>query len=148
MPELTRVLSEEDLARRGGMPRLDLSTYIDLLDAVRAQNGVGGVLTLGEGESQRTEKRRLSIAAKQQGYTLNWRRSEPGQLRFVLATEGQRAPGSRPRRPPADEQREALGEENAMTAELEAPAETMATVETAPEPAPQPRNGRRRRRQE
>ena len=143
MPELTKILSEEDLARRSGMPRLDLTTYVNLIDRVREQNGVGGIVTLGPGEGQRTEKRRLSLAAKQHGYTLSWRRSEPGQLRFVLAEEGQRVPGSRQRRPPADEQQEVLGEENAMTEELAAPAETTATTEAAS--APSPKNGRRRR---
>ena len=70
MPELTRVLSEEDLARRGGMPRLDLATYVNLIERVRDEQGVGGIVTLGPGEGQRTEKRRLSLAAKQQGYKL------------------------------------------------------------------------------
>jgi len=101
MPELTRILTEEDLARRGAVSRLDLSSYLAMIDAVRSQAGLGGEVTLGEGESQRTEKRRLSTAAKERGLTLTWRSSRPGQLRFVLAEEGQPAPGSRKRREPA-----------------------------------------------
>ena len=98
MPQLAHVLQEEDL--RGGThaSRMDLTPYIGLLETVRSQDGLGGLLTLDDGESQRTEKRRLSIAAKQQGYKLTWRKSSPGELRFVLAQDGQPAPGSRKRR--------------------------------------------------
>jgi hypothetical protein len=98
MPELAKVLTTEDLSRRSAVSRLDLSAYLSLIDAVRRQRGVGGEVTLNEGESQRTEKRRLSLAAKEQGYRLVWRRAPPGQLRFVLAEEGQPVPGGRPRR--------------------------------------------------
>ncbi len=98
MPQLTRVLREEDLQGRGQTSRMDLTPYIGLLEAVRSQEGLGGMLTLEEGENQRAEKRRLSIAAKQQGYKLQWRKSQPGELRFVLADVGQPLPGSRKRR--------------------------------------------------
>ena len=148
MPELTKVLSEEDLARHGGMPRLDLATYVSLIDRVRNEQGVGGIVTLGPGEGQRTEKRRLSLAAKQQGYKLTWRRSDPGQLRFVLAQEGQRAPGGRQRRTPADEQVEQLVADAVMTDDVAAVTEATATAATDAAPAPPARNGRRRRRQE
>ena len=100
MPQLARVLREEDLQGRGQTSRMDLTPYIGLLETVRAQDGLGGMLTLEEGESQRSEKRRLSIAAKQQGYKLQWRKSQPGELRFVLAQDGQPMPGSRKRREP------------------------------------------------
>ena len=96
MPELTRVLSEEDLRARARTNQLDLSAYMALLSTVR-QQGVGGIVTLGEDEQQRTEKRRLSLAAKQQGYKLTWRTADPGQLRFVLAEPGAPTPGSRRR---------------------------------------------------
>ncbi len=98
MPQLARVLKEEDLQSRGNASRMDLTPYIGLLETVRAQAGLGGQLTLDEGESQRTEKRRLSVAARQQGYKLQWRKSGAGELRFVLAQDGQPMPGSRKRR--------------------------------------------------
>ena len=98
MPQLARVLREEDLRGGATTSRMDLTPYIGLLETVRSQDGLGGQLTLDEGESQRTEKRRLSIAAKQQGYKLQWRKSRPGELRFVLAQDGQPMPGSRKRR--------------------------------------------------
>ena len=79
---------------------------VAIIDTVRQQGGIGGMVTLGADEKQRTEKRRLSLAAKEQGYDLTWRRSEPDQLRFVLAAPGQPAPGSRRRRPPAARQDE------------------------------------------
>src|SRR6266508_4804368 len=106
MPELTKVLTTEDLQRHGGIGALDLSPYLAIIAGVREQGGVGGVLTLGEDESQRTEKRRMTLAAKQLGLELTWRSSTPGQLRFVLSEEGQPAPGSRPRRSAADRQLE------------------------------------------
>lgn len=103
MPELMRILTDEDLARRGAVSRLDLSAYLTIIDAVREQGGAGGLIDLLAGESQRTEKRRLSLAAKERGLQLTWRSSQPGQLRFVLAEEGQPAPGSRKRRERASE---------------------------------------------
>ena len=103
MPELTKVLTADDLTRRAPAGQLDLSDYLTIIDTVRQQGGRGGTVTLGADEQQRTEKRRLSLAAKAQGYNLTWRRSEPGQLRFVLAEPGQPAPGSRRRRTPAEQ---------------------------------------------
>jgi hypothetical protein len=97
MPQLARVLSPEDLRRREPGSQLDLIPYLGLLETVRAQEGVGGIITLTEGERQRTEKRRLSLAAKQLGVRLSWRKADPDELRFVLAPEGQPAPGSRTR---------------------------------------------------
>jgi hypothetical protein len=98
MPTLTKILTDEDVQHQNRMQRIDLTPYLATLDAVREQAGVGGILTLSEGESQRTEKRRMSTAAKARGLHLTWRSSQPGQLRFVVAENGQRAPGSRARR--------------------------------------------------
>ena len=143
MPELTSVLTEEDLRRRGATQRQDLTPYMSLLDEIREGNGVGGVVTLSEGEQQRTEKRRLSLAARQRGYSLTWRRAaEPRQLRFVLTEEGQPTPGGRTRRTRAAQQ--STGE---LADELPAVSEPSANGETEPEAAPPPANGRRRRRQ-
>jgi hypothetical protein len=103
MPELTKVLTTEDLASRPRGVNLDLSVYLEMIDTITRDGGVGATVTLGEDERQRTEKRRLSMAAKQQGYRLVWRKAAPGALRFVLAAEGEAAPGGRKRRlpPPA-----------------------------------------------
>ena len=102
MPELARVLTQEDLRRAEPSSRLDLSPYLTIIDEVTS-GGVGGVLTLEEGESQRAEKRRLSTAAKQRGYDLTWRKSQDGELRFVLARPGEARPGGRPRRSQSSE---------------------------------------------
>ncbi len=99
MPELIKVITEDELTRgRGGGGGLDLAAYIGIIDDVREQGGVGGTVRLAEGENQRTEKRRLSVAAKERGYALTWRKSAPGELRFVLAAPGDAAPGGRNRR--------------------------------------------------
>jgi len=98
MPELVKVLTEEDMQRGAATSRMDLSAYLGIIDRIRNEKGVGGDIELGQGESRRTEKRRLSIAAKQSGMKLTWRKSRDGALRFVLAEQGKDAPGSRRRR--------------------------------------------------
>jgi hypothetical protein len=106
MPRLDQVLREEDLQRGRATMRIDLTPYLQLIDSILAQGGVGGVLSLEAGEQQRTQKRRLSLAAKERGYRLVWRTAPPGQLRFVLARPGEPVPGGRQRRtavtPPAE----------------------------------------------
>ena len=97
MPQLTKVITEEELSRRQTSGGLDLSAYMGIIDNIREQGGVGGNLSLSEDENQRTEKRRMSVAAKERGLTLVWRKAPEGQLRFVLAEEGKPAPGSRRR---------------------------------------------------
>ena len=100
MPRLTKVLSNEDLKRSPGTGQLNLEPYLELLSQVREDSGVGGLVELEDGETQRTVKRRLSLAAKAQGSTLVWRRAESGALRFVVVEPGQPVPGGRQRRPP------------------------------------------------
>jgi hypothetical protein len=97
MPQLARVLTQDDLKRAEPGTRLDLTPYLAIIDEVSG-GGVGGLVTLEEDENQRAEKRRLSTAAKQRGYELTWRKAEPGGLRFVLARPGEPRPGGRPRR--------------------------------------------------
>jgi hypothetical protein len=99
MPQLTTVLTAQDLSRPPTIPRQDLTAYRDILAQVRGQAGVGGEVHLREGEQARTEKRRFSVAAKQLGVPLKWRKAGVGTLRFVLAEPGAPFPGSRPRRP-------------------------------------------------
>jgi hypothetical protein len=97
MPTITKVLREEDLRGKTRMGSLDLSAYRELLNNVVAE-GVGATLALGPDEQQRTEKRRLSLAAKELGYHLTWRKPPAGGLRFVLAKPGDPVPGGRKRR--------------------------------------------------
>ena len=98
MPKLTKVLTEADLTAARARPVMDLTPYLNVIGEITKQGGVGGEITLGANESQRTEKRRLSLAAKQLGYKLTWRKSGPGELKFVLSSPGQPAPGGRRRR--------------------------------------------------
>jgi hypothetical protein len=97
MPQIIRVLTAEDLRRAAPGSRMDLTPYRAIIDEA-VQGGVGGELMLEAGESRRTEKRRLSLAAKALGYELTWRRAPPGELRFVLARPGAARPGGRVRR--------------------------------------------------
>ena len=96
MPQLARVLTHEDLRRAAPGSQVDLAPYLSIVDEV-AGGGVGGELTLEEGESQRSAKRRMSLAAKERGYDLTWRKSHGDELRFVLARPGEPRPGGRPR---------------------------------------------------
>ena len=100
MPELARVLAEEDLKRGALGSHVDLAPYLAIVDEV-ASGGVGGLLALEDGESQRAAKRRMSLAAKERGYELTWRKSGTGELRFVLARPGEMRPGGRQRRAPS-----------------------------------------------
>lgn len=99
MPKLTKVLTEAELTSARAPAAMDLTPYLNIVDDIVRQGGVGGELALSPDESQRTEKRRLSLAAKQRGYKLTWRKSPPGKLRFVLSAPGEPAPGGRRRRP-------------------------------------------------
>ncbi len=98
MPQLAKVLTQEDMSRGTTTARMDLSAYVDIIESIRSQDGVGGEVELSDGESQRAEKRRLSLAAKQAGMNLTWRKSRDGTLRFVLSEPGGAVPGGRPRR--------------------------------------------------
>lgn len=98
MPKLAKVLTEADLTSARGQSRMDLTPYMEIIDEVSTQGGVGGELTLNSGESQRTEKRRLSIAAKQRNIKLIWRKPRDGGLRFVLSEPGTSPPDGRRRK--------------------------------------------------
>jgi hypothetical protein len=76
---------------------MDLTPYFSILDEVAQRGGVGGEVALLTDERQRTEKRRLSIAAKQRALKLTWRKSREGVLRFVLSTPGSVPPDGRRR---------------------------------------------------
>jgi hypothetical protein len=98
MPQLMKVLTEADVTAQRARPVMDLAPYLEIIDRIGQQGGVGGEVKLTDSESQRTEKRRLSLAAKQRSYKLTWRKSPRGELRFVLASPGEQAPGGRRRR--------------------------------------------------
>jgi hypothetical protein len=100
LPSLTNVLQQEDLTRSGYATRMDLSPYIDIIERIRSEGGVGGELTLQDSENQRVEKRRLTVAAKQVGTKLTWRKADDGMLKFVLSEPGELVPGGRARRAP------------------------------------------------
>jgi hypothetical protein len=102
MPTLDSVLTESDLKAPKPKSVMDLTAYIEIMESIQEKGGLGGTVTLGEGESQRTEKRRLSLAAKEKKLTLTWRKAPDGKLKFVLSPEGERAPGGRRRREVAE----------------------------------------------
>ena len=145
MPELMQVIKPEDLRRRSSITTsLDLGPYLDIIEQVRSQDGVGGVLTLDARESRRTEKRRLSVAAKERGYDLTWRKAPEGKLRFVLTAPGEAPPDGRRRRTPGDQQAEQVAIDAVMTDDVAEVTETTAAP-VEPEPVAVPR-GRGRRR--
>src|SRR5688500_1218405 len=84
----------------------------------REQGGAGGVLALADGENQRIEKRRLSMAAKQRGVTPTWRTAPEGQLRFVVAQKAQPAPGGRSWRLTVEQQAEQTAIDAIMTLDV------------------------------
>ena len=83
MPTLKQVLTEDDIRR---IPvQMDLTPYVEIIESITSQEGKGGTVSLTEGEVQRTEKRRLSLAARQKSLKLTWRKSDAGELKFVIA---------------------------------------------------------------
>ncbi len=98
MPKLERVIQESDLTSSRASAGMDLTPYLEMLEQISSEGGIGGEVSLGAGESQRTEKRRLSVAAKQRGQKLTWRKSQQGRLRFVLSHQGSPPPDGRRRR--------------------------------------------------
>lgn len=71
MPTVVKLSPSEvaDLARRGS--RVDLTEYLAMLKPFKV--GDWGRVELAEGENQRTVKRRLTLAAKQVGFSLRYR---------------------------------------------------------------------------
>jgi hypothetical protein len=98
MPELLEVLSEEELKAKAPVSAIDLTPYKSILNGVIEKGGAGGIIGIKEDESKRVEKRRLSVAAKELGYNLTWRKAEDNKLRFVLNKEGEPVPGGRKRK--------------------------------------------------
>lgn len=124
MPQVKQMLTEEDIQAKPPRTIMDLSEYIQIIESIQQEGAKGSIVTLGEGETQRTEKRRLSLAAKEKGLELTWRKAADGELKFVVAPIGETAPGSRKRTPKAT-------------------AEPKATDAPSEQSSEQPRRGRR-----
>lgn len=98
MPELQKVLTEIDVSTQRAHSVMDLAPYLSIIESIQSAGGVGAQVALSEGEARRTEKRRLSLAAKEKSFKLTWRKAPEGFLKFVLSQAGQPAPGGRTRR--------------------------------------------------
>jgi hypothetical protein len=101
MPVLANLLTLESLRsqrRSNALYDLTLTPYFEIIDTIQGSGGVGGELELQPGEQRRTEKRRLSLAAKRRNLRLAWRSAPDGMLRFVIAPIGASLPGGRSRR--------------------------------------------------
>lgn len=87
---LGEVLTAEDLrGSKGNVSAYDATKYEAVIREASTR-GVGGIVILDDGDVRRTEKRRLSVAAKATGHTLKWRKGERGTLRFLLDGAGAR----------------------------------------------------------
>ena len=98
MPIIAKLLTVEELKRAAPVSQQDLSEYISLLKQVADSGNAGADLSLGTGEDQRTEKRRLTLAAKAIDKVVVWRKAPKGTMRFVLTSKGEQAPGARAKR--------------------------------------------------
>jgi hypothetical protein len=96
MPKLIASRGAEELRSQARASNIDLSFYIGELQELQKDGKVEGTWELLEGETPRVEKRRFTLAAKQIGLTTAWKTSAEGEVRLVLAPEGEPLPGSRP----------------------------------------------------
>ncbi len=78
--KLSEVAIEELRKRRA--PTLNLQEYVAYLSTL--SSGDWGAVTLEEGESQRAIKRRLTIASRQQGLEIRYKRGEEGKIVFEV----------------------------------------------------------------
>jgi hypothetical protein len=83
MPKFTKLSHDEveRLKKRRNVTQ-NLNEYLSFLDTVKP--GDWGSLTLESGESQRAIKRRLTMAGKQKGMNLKYRRGEEGHIVFEV----------------------------------------------------------------
>ena len=114
MPEWERELNPEDIERRAPTPKEgELKPYMAIIDNAKQTTIRGGVVKLLPEDKQRTVKRRLSVAARQQGFNLTWRKSPvEGRLLFVL-TQGDETPPGVTKRGPRKKTQETLSHEPA-----------------------------------
>lgn len=93
MPRLDKVIQSAELRSKSSIgASYDTAAYREIIRT--ASTGVGGVVALAPDENRRAEKRRLSVAAKELGHRLKWRKAaDADTLRFVLngADDRQRA---------------------------------------------------------
>jgi hypothetical protein len=84
LPTFRRLSTEEIAAQRpqGSRPPVDLSPYLAFLRDF--SSGEIGEITLGEAESQRVVKHRLSLAASQLKKPIRWRGSDDRLIRFEV----------------------------------------------------------------
>ncbi len=83
MPTFSKLSkSEIEKLRNRRSAKVDLSEYLGFLGSMRP--GDWGVITLEEGDSQRTVKRRLTTASKQQGKQVRYRKGDDGQIVFEV----------------------------------------------------------------
>lgn len=75
-------VSEVEALKKRRVSRLDLSAYATYVNALAP--GEWGVVTLEEGEKQRTIKRRLTVAAKHQGKEMRYRKDGEGRIVFEV----------------------------------------------------------------
>jgi hypothetical protein len=71
----------EELRKRRA-PTLNLQEYMTYLSTLSP--GDWGAVTLDEGESQRAVKRRLTIASRQKGLEIRYKRGEEGKIVFEV----------------------------------------------------------------
>jgi hypothetical protein len=95
MPKLIASRSAEEFKTQIRASNIDLSFYIDELQELQTDGKVEGTWELLEEETQRVEKRRFTVAAKQMGLATAWKTAPEGELRLVLAPIGEPLPGSR-----------------------------------------------------
>jgi hypothetical protein len=95
MPKLVASRGAEELRKQGRASNVDLGFYTNELEELQREGKVEGTWELVKDEKQRVEKRRFTLAARQLGLEIAWKKAGDREIRLVLAPEGEPLPGSR-----------------------------------------------------
>jgi hypothetical protein len=83
MPKFEKLTaSEVERLKKRRNATQDLSAYLSYLDTLKS--GDWGALTLEQGETQRAIKRRLTMASKQKGIILRYKKGDEGRIIFEV----------------------------------------------------------------
>jgi hypothetical protein len=95
MPKLIASRGPEELRKQARTLHVDLSFYLNELQELQREGKVEGTWELLKDEKQRMEKRYFTMAARELGLGIAWKKAGEREIRLVVAPAGEPLPGSR-----------------------------------------------------